>query len=304
VAEKDQGAKAIIQLRPADFIKKVLPDAEYLGPLETDVATEPQLVLDTLSRIRYHGIECAIDMEIQATYDKEMPQRLFEYGSSAMKVHKLPVISVVIWLQSGGTVPASPYEVRVDDIPIATWHFHNLRMQDLSAPDMITSGPLGLLPFVPFMQGANEQLSEQAMRRVKQEAPEDETKTLAFVLAVFIAQMYKSDELARAIVRRVFMSIDLFKDSPLYQSLMKEAVEEAVKEAVKEAVEETATETRIQTSRELAQAALEGRFHTLSADILQALSAADEATLKAIITHVSSDTLEQVRSRLGLGPQG
>ena len=48
MAEKDQGAKAIIQMRPADFIKKLLPDTEYLGPLETDVATEPQLVLDTL----------------------------------------------------------------------------------------------------------------------------------------------------------------------------------------------------------------------------------------------------------------
>lgn len=284
MAEKDQGAKAVIQLRPADFIQQVLPDAEYQGPLETDVATEPQLVLDTLYRIRYHGIDCAIDFEAQATYDKEMPQRLFEYGSSAMKVHKLPVISVVLWLQSGGSVPQPPYEVRVDDIPIATWHFHNIRMQNLSASAMITAGPLGLLPFVPFMQGADAHLAEQAMRRVKQEAPEEETETLAFVLAVFIAQVHKSDDLARAIVRRVFMSTDLFRESPLIQSLLKEE--------------------RLEGQRELAQTALEGRFQTLSADILQALGAADEATLKAIVAHVSSDTLEQARARLSLGPQG
>jgi len=134
------------------------------------------------------------------------------------------------------------------------------------------------------MGGANEQLAEQAMRRVKQEAPEDETETLAFVMAVFIAQVYKSDDLARAIVRRVFMSTDLFKESPLYQSLAKEE--------------------RLGGMRELAQMALEGRFQTLDADILQALGTADEATLKAIVAHVSSDTLEQVRSRLVLGPQG
>jgi len=284
VAEKDQGAKAIIQLRPADFIRQVLPDAEYQGPLEIDVATEPQLVLDTLYRIRYHGINCAIDFEAQATYDKEMPQRLFEYGSSVMRVHKLPVISVVLWLQSGGTVPESPYTIQVDDTPIGTWHFHTIRMQNLSASAMITSGPLGLLPFVPFMQGANEQLAEQAMRRVKEQAPEAETDTLAFVLAVFITQVYKSDALARAIVRRVFMSTDLFRDSPLVQSILKEE--------------------RLQKSQELAQAALEGRFQTLDADILQAIGTADEATLKAIVAHVSSDTLEQVRARLGLGPQG
>ncbi|HEY7358095.1 MAG TPA: hypothetical protein VH590_16560, partial [Ktedonobacterales bacterium] len=270
------------QLRPADFIHQVLPDAEYQGPLETDMATEPQLVLDTLYGIRYHGIDCAIDFEVQATYDKDMPQRLFEYGSSAMRVHKRPVISVVLWLQSGGTVPEPPYVIQVDNIPIGTWHFHNIRMQNLSASAMITSGPLGLLPFVPFMQGNDEQLAEQAMRRVKAQAPEEEAETLAFVLAVFIAQVYKSDALAWAIARRVFMSTDLFRDSSLIQSILREE--------------------RLQTTRELAQAALEGRFQTLSDDVIQALGTADEATLKAIVAHVSSDTLEQVRARLGLEP--
>lgn len=88
------------------------------------------------------------------------------------------------------------------------------------------------------------------------------------------------------------MSTDLFRESPLFQELMKEAVEEA------------AQRVRIQAKRELTQAALEGRFQTLSADILQALGTADEATLKAIVAHVSSDTLEQARARLGLEPQG
>jgi hypothetical protein len=104
------------------------------------------------------------------------------------------------------------------------------------------------------------------------------------VLAVFIAQVHTSDALARAIVRRVFMSTDLFRDSPLNQSILEEE--------------------RLQTMRELAQSALEGRFQTLDADILQAIGTADEATLKAIVAHVSSDTLEQVRARLGLGQQG
>ena len=43
---------------------------------------------------------------------------------------------------------------------------------------------------------------------------------------------------------------------------------------------------------------------SVSSDIIQALDTADEATLKAIVAHVSSDTLEQVRARLGLEPQG
>lgn len=80
------------------------------------------------------------------------------------------------------------------------------------------------------------------------------------------------------------MSIDLFKESPLYQSLVKQAKEEGMAQGM----------------REIAQSALESRFGPLSADVLQALSAADEATLKAV---VASNSLEQVRQQLGLEPQ-
>lgn len=281
MAEKDQGAKAIIQLRPADFIQQVLPEAEFVGPLETDVATESQLMLDTLYRIRLAGVECAVNIEIQAAYDKDMPQRLFEYGTSAMRVHKLPAFTVVLWLQSKGHAPASPYRVQVGTYLLTEWHFFNVEMRKLSASAMITTGPLGLLPFVPFMQGTNEQFAEQAMQRVKEQAPSDQQDTLALILAVFIAEVYKSDDLARAIVRRVFMSTDLLKDSPLYQSLVREAVREA----------------RMDAKRELAQAVLERRFGPLSQDVLQALNTADETTLSAA---GASDTLEQARAHLGL----
>ena len=284
MAEKDQGAKAVIQLRPADWIAYVLPGAEYQGPLETDVATEPQLMLDTLSRARYQGMDCAVNLEIQSAYDKTIPRRMFLYGSRAMGVHGLPVISVVLWLYSKGRVPASPYRVQVGDRLVMDWHFINIEMRKLSASAMITSGPLGLLPFVPFMQRANEQLAEQAMRRVKEQAPEDQIETLGFVMAVFIAEVFHNESLAWAIARRVFMSIDLFKESPLYQSLVKQAKEEGMAQGM----------------REIAQSALESRFGPLSADVLQALSAADEATLKAV---VASNSLEQVRQQLGLEPQ-
>ncbi len=52
--------------------------------------------------------------------------------------------------------------------------------------------------------------------------------------------------------------------------------------------------------REMAQVALEGRLGTLSAEVLAALERADEATLKAIVAHISTDTPEQIQVRLGL----
>ncbi|HEU5368500.1 MAG TPA: hypothetical protein VFU69_08555 [Ktedonobacterales bacterium] len=64
-----------------------------------------------------------------------------------------------------------------------------------------------------------------------------------------------------------------------------------------EAVQEHA---RKKMAREMAQVALEGRFGKLDENLLAALRTADEPTLKALVAHTTSDTLEQVRARLGL----
>jgi len=60
-----------------------LPGAEYLGTLPVDIATEPQLVLDTLLRIRYEDVECAVDVEAEARPRPDIGRRLFEYGARA-----------------------------------------------------------------------------------------------------------------------------------------------------------------------------------------------------------------------------
>lgn len=52
--------------------------------------------------------------------------------------------------------------------------------------------------------------------------------------------------------------------------------------------------------REIAQVGLEGRYGTLDADIIAALATADEATCRAIVAHLTTDTMEAVRQRLGL----
>jgi hypothetical protein len=145
---------------------------------------------------------------------------------------------------------------------------------------MMESGGLGIVPLIPLMQGANEQLMTEAMRRVKEEAPEEDVGSLALLLTHFISRKHKP-ELASLIYRRFFMSnADLLKDSPLYPIL----------------VEEAKRDERRATIRLV----LEGRLGKLSDDVVEALKAADEATLTTIAVHAGTDTLEQIRSRLGL----
>ena len=71
-------------------------------------------------------------------------------------------------------------------------------------------------------------------------------------------------------------------------------------EAVEVWREQGREQGRQQEARTLTQESLEGRFGVLQGDIVAALKRADEATLRALIRHVSSETMEQVRQRLGL----
>lgn len=52
--------------------------------------------------------------------------------------------------------------------------------------------------------------------------------------------------------------------------------------------------------RQMALAAIEGRFGPLSDDLRAAITSADVATLQDIVAHISTLSLEEVRARLGL----
>ena len=67
--------------------------------------------------------------------------------------------------------------------------------------------------------------------------------------------------------------------------------------------EEGRAKGREEGERRTAQTALEGRFGPLPEDVLAALAQADEATLLALVAHIATDSLEQARARLGLGPR-
>lgn len=281
----DQGVKRLLQARPGDVLALALPGAEYLGPIPTDVATEPQLVLDTLFRVRYQGVECAVDVEAQAAPDPEMPRRCFAYGSRASVVHGLPVLSVVLWLQRRGAVPRPPYEMRVGSWVQATWQFINVEVYRLAARDIVASATLGLLPLVPFMRGAQIPVIERAAAQIKEQASAAGANDLVSLLAVFMARFH-GEAAARALVRRVFMSTEILDQSPLYRTWVTQAKNEGLHEGLREGL------------REGARAALEVRFGPLDDALVALLDAADEAALRAVLSHVGTDSVEQARARL------
>jgi hypothetical protein len=89
-------------------------------------------------------------------------------------------------------------------------------------------------------------------------------------------------------LRRNPMLEDLLKDNSVAQILIERGIEQGIERGIEEG------------ERRMAQVSLEGRFGPLSDDMRAALRTADEAILHDLAAHIASDTLEQVRARLGL----
>src|SRR5579859_802035 len=310
MAEMDQGIKRLIQTHPQDILAFVVPEAEYLGTLPVDVATERQLVLDSLLRVRIEGIECAVDVEAEASPQPDVAKRLYEYGSRVQTTMDLPVISVVLWLQSGGKRPTSPYQVQVGQRRIVDWYFSGIALYDTPAQMLLERGIAGLLPLVPFCRdGGTLDVIERAADLVKAQLADAEAVELDTLLAVFGARFVGTAPML-AMIRRLFMSTDILETSPLYQEWVGKAREEGKAQGIEQGREQGIEQGREQGReqgkaegmREAVLVVLRNRFGELAPSLVHAISSAALAQLQDVLAHVATESLEQITARLGQPP--
>ncbi len=295
--EMDQGVKWLVQHRPQDVLSLPIPKVDYLGPLPAEIAA-PQLIMDTLLRVRYKGIECAMDIEAEARPEPDIGSRLCDYAARVRGATGLRVISVVLWLQPHGKPPESPYKMYVEDLLLGTWAFWGIEVYELEADALLTRGLLGLLPLIPFTHnGDNEVAIERAAFDIYEQAPAEQKADLEALLGTFGSRAIGNAAM-KAILGRLPMSIDLVKTSPLYQ----EWTDEALQEGLRIGREEGREEGQREALRQSILSILRQRFAAIPPEVDVALAQADLATVQAVLDHAVSDSLEQIRERLGLPP--
>jgi hypothetical protein len=81
-------------------------------------------------------------------------------------------------------------------------------------------------------------------------------------------------------LRRSLMLQDIIRESTFAQDLIEEGQHEM--------------------AREMARLALQGRYGPLADELVAAVNAADDATLRALVEHLTTDAMSDVRARLGL----
>src|SRR5579885_3472935 len=72
MGEVDQSFKRLFLLQVGALLKWLLGEIRDITPLSTDLATERQLLPDTLYRAAYQGFPCIANVEVQSEPDEEI----------------------------------------------------------------------------------------------------------------------------------------------------------------------------------------------------------------------------------------
>ncbi|HUY79366.1 MAG TPA: hypothetical protein VMV29_21530 [Ktedonobacterales bacterium] len=295
MAATDQAMKRLIQAYPAAMLALALPGATFVRLEPTEIAVEGQLLFDSLIRVVYNSDECLVDLEIETYPKKGIARRLGEYGSRAHYATGLTVLSVVIWLTSGGIPEQSPYEMKAGGESFATWRFFSIKLYELAADELFNMGVTELLPLTPFTQGGvSEPNLEKTAHTIAEQSAAEDVPTLETLWAVFAAR--KIDEsVLLSILEGLAMSSDLtelFEQSSLYRRWVSEAQAKGLEQGREQGREEgLADALRI---------IIERRFGPLTNDVTLALAAGDIATLENATAVAATGALEDVRVALGL----
>ncbi|HKD77579.1 MAG TPA: hypothetical protein VKB76_18890 [Ktedonobacterales bacterium] len=107
MATNDSAFKILVDAHPEQFVQRFLPGTAYLQSLSIELPISDPLRADALLRYQRGEEQAVLHLEVQTSYDKEMPERLRLYNLMTRRREQLPVHSLVLYLEKT-TTPAPP----------------------------------------------------------------------------------------------------------------------------------------------------------------------------------------------------
>jgi len=272
------------------FLALIAPGLAWRGersPEVPAVARRADLVWEVE---RGDGVRRLLHIELQIKVEDDIGERLLEYFVRLRRRDRRPVRSVVVFLRKVAALPASPFVVPWDERDDSlTYRFEVVRLWEIPQERVLATPRHELWPLAGLMAGATVETTVATAERIAAlPAPREECTDLIGLLAGLAGIQFPHATVLAAL-RRHPMIEELLRESSVAQELLDEGRAEGEARG------------KADGERQMAQLALEGMHGPLGEDALAALHAADEPTLRALVSNIETDTIEQVRQRLGLG---
>lgn len=212
MAELDIAAKVLLQEAPAAFVRLALGDVK-VRTAESEDAELPTLSrrMDRLIRFRLEGDDEPhwLNAEVQASWKADVPARAFDYWSLAFRRFKR-LETVVICLRRGKKQgkPVPGFEVACGRTQLR-FSYRLILLWDLEAKDLL-AGALGLVPLLPYADGATEALVESGMRRLAAVKPFKKRAELQAALATFAEDVFRGVDWTDTMPEELLMASTIY----------------------------------------------------------------------------------------------
>ncbi len=243
----DTSTKRLVNTRPEDFIRWLIPGAQFIGPVEARSLNlnNQEIEADNLHQMIVDGIKCLIHIEFQSYADEHMAERMWKYNAMATWTYDCPTDSFVIYLRRCKV--AEPF-FRWKFPPAKTvhlFHFNVVKLWEVSFEEIEQAGLLGLLPLMVLARGGkNRKVVEKAITTI--ETSEDEDRRDLLSLTYIFASMAFVKEADRHWLKRRFrMFEDALKDSWAYQEIWQEGKQEGKQEGIQQGIQEGIQQERL-----------------------------------------------------------
>lgn len=164
--EYDNSLKALFGEEVKEILPLLLPEAEYIDEQNIEI-DRTMLKADLVFRGKYKRRPHMINMELQTGRDDTMEMRLLAYHSALHLKHKLPVLSVILYLFEIKNLPQPPYREKGGDGTLVTFKYRLVQLCTLNAPDFVRRQAVCLYTLLPGMQGATAALLKEALKAMK-----------------------------------------------------------------------------------------------------------------------------------------
>ena len=136
----DNTLKALFGKEADQIIPYLLPGTEFVGNLRDEERNieinRSMLKADLVHRISYKRLRAMLNLELQTKDDLGLLLRLLQYHVALYEKHKVPVISVILYLfQTAVQLP--PYQLKCADETLLSFHYKVICLWELDAQPIV-----------------------------------------------------------------------------------------------------------------------------------------------------------------------
>lgn len=163
-----------------------------------------------------------------------------------------------------------------------------IRLWEIPQEQILSTSSYELWPLAALMAGTTVESTQSIAERIAAAPLERAERSELIGLLAVLAGIRLPRDAILAVLRRNHMLDDLLKESSVASAWFEEGIEQGLQQGLQQGMRNTI------------RLVLEGRFGTLDEAVRAALDQADETLLADLSRHAGTDSLEQIRARLGM----